>query len=233
VIIRRAAERGHAQLDWLQSWHSFSFADYHDPRYMNFGSLRVINEDVIAPAGGFPTHPHRDMEIITYLLEGQLKHRDSMGNGSVIQPGEVQRMSAGTGILHSEFNPSDESPCHLLQIWIVPDRSGHVPGYEQKRFESGRKRGRLCLVASRDGRDGSVTINQDARLYSALVDGAERIEFEVRPGRKAWIQVARGAVSVKGEALEQGDGCGLENAGTVVLDAGSSAEILLFDLADR
>jgi redox-sensitive bicupin YhaK (pirin superfamily) len=229
--IRKSADRGYADRDWLKSWHSFSFADYYDPRHMQFGALRVINEDIIAPGGGFPTHPHRDMEIITYLLEGELEHKDSMGNGSVIRPGEVQRMSAGTGVLHSEFNPSRDESSHLLQIWIVPDRSGHAPGYEQKRFAVEDKRGRLCLVASDDGRDGSVTIHQDARLYSAFLDEDERIEFALEPGRQCWLQVARGSLAVDGETLHQGDGAALQGDRHVVLDSGRAAEILLFDLA--
>jgi redox-sensitive bicupin YhaK (pirin superfamily) len=229
--IRKSADRGYAERDWLRSWHSFSFAEYYDPRYMHFGPLRVINEDIIAPGGGFPTHPHRDMEIITYLLEGELEHKDSMGNGSVIRPGEVQRMSAGTGVQHSEFNPSPDQPSHLLQIWIVPDRGGHAPGYEQKRFAEGDRRGRLCLVASGDGRDGAVTIHQDAELHSALLDGDESIEFELASARQCWIQVARGSVSVNGRALHQGDGVGLQGGRQIVLDSGHAAEILLFDLA--
>ncbi len=229
--IRKSEDRGYAERDWLKSWHSFSFADYYDPGHMNFGPLRVINEDIIAPDGGFPMHPHRDMEIITYLLDGELEHKDSMGNGSVIRPGEVQRMSAGTGVFHSEFNPSSERASHLLQIWITPDRADHEPGYEQKQFDSAQKRGRLCLVASADGREGSVTIHQDADLFSALLHGEERIEHELAPGRQVWIQVAGGTLTVNGERLEQGDGVALEGAGPIVLDDGSDAEILLFDMA--
>ncbi len=229
--IRKSSERGYAERDWLKSWHSFSFADYYDPQHMNFGPLRVINEDIIAPNGGFPTHPHRDMEIITYLLEGELEHKDSMGNGSVIHPGEVQRMSAGTGVMHSEFNPSDEAPCHLLQIWIVPDRSGHEPGYEQKAFSPESKRGKLRLVASGDGRDGSVRIHQDADLHAALLNGDEAIDLHLSPGRMGWVQVARGSVSLNGEVLQQGDAAALEGGRHIRLDNGSDAEILLFDMA--
>src|SRR5688572_15928397 len=204
--LRRGSERGHARHGWLDSFHSFSFADYHDPAHMGYGPLRVINEDRVQPGMGFGTHGHRDMEIISYVLEGELAHKDSMGNGSVIRPGDVQRLSAGTGISHSEHNASKARPVHFLQIWIVPDRRGHAPGYEQKPFPIEERRGRLRLVASPDGQDGSVTIHQDARVHVANLDGDERAELALAPGRHAWVQVARGSVELNGEPLATGDG---------------------------
>lgn len=229
--IRKAEERGRSKLEWLDSYHTFSFADYYDPQHMAFGPLRVINDDRIAPGRGFGTHPHRDMEIITYVIEGSLEHRDSMGNGSVMRPGDVQRMSAGTGVTHSEFNHSQDEPVHLLQIWILPDARGHQPGYEQVFFGADQKRGRLTLVASGQGREGSVSLNQDADLYAALIDGDERMDFAVREGRFAWLQVARGVVEVNGQRLEHGDGASLAGPATLGIGAGQDAEILLFDLA--
>jgi quercetin 2,3-dioxygenase len=229
--IRRAAERGHANHGWLDSYHSFSFADYYDPDHMGFASLRVINDDTVAPAQGFGTHGHRDMEIITYILDGALEHKDSMGNGSVIRPGDVQRMSAGTGVQHSEFNPSKTEPVHFLQIWIQPDQRGARPGYEEKHFDADSKRGRLRLVASKDGREGSVSLNQDANLYAAVLDGPQRIEHSVAAGRHGYVHVARGSVTVNGEKLNGGDAMKLDGGSKVALESAAQAEILLFDLA--
>lgn len=205
LSIRRANERGHAQHGWLDSFHSFSFADYYDSEHMGFGALRVINEDRVRPGRGFGTHGHRDMEIISYVLEGGLAHEDSMGNGSVIRPGDVQRMSAGTGVTHSEFNASDKEGVHFLQIWIEPSRRGVKPGYEEKRFEAESKRGRLRLIASPDGAEGSVTLHQDARLYASLIDGDDRLEHEVAPGRRIYLHVVRGELEANGEKLGAGD----------------------------
>ncbi|HSO07915.1 MAG TPA: pirin family protein [Pelomicrobium sp.] len=229
--IRRSQERGHANHGWLDSYHTFSFADYYDPRHVHFGALRVINEDRVQPAMGFGTHGHRDMEIISYVLDGGLAHKDSMGNGSVIRPGDVQRMSAGTGVTHSEFNASERELVHFLQIWIVPERQGIAPGYEQKFFGPDDKRGRLRLIASRDGREGSVTIHQDASLYAALVDGDERVTHALAPGRRAYVHVARGAVTANGEPLGAGDALKATGVESIVLEQGSNAEVLVFDLA--
>ncbi|MBV8626443.1 MAG: pirin family protein [Paraburkholderia sp.] len=229
--IRRSAERGHANHGWLDSYHSFSFADYHDPDHVQFGPLRVINEDVIAGGQGFGAHGHRDMEIVTYVLEGVLAHRDSMGNGSTIRHGDVQRMSAGTGVMHSEFNASKDEPVHLLQIWVLPARRGDQPGYEEKHFDDAGKRGRLRVVASPDGRDGSVTIHADASIHAALIDGDERAEYTVPAGRRVYVHVARGALTVNGEALAAGDAAMLSELERVTLDKGEAAEVLLFDLA--
>jgi hypothetical protein len=228
--IRRSDERGHANHGWLDSYHSFSFADYHDPDHMQFGPLRVINEDVIGPGEGFGAHGHRDMEIVTYVLQGALAHKDSMGNGSTIRPGDVQRMSAGTGVMHSEFNASKEDALHLLQIWVLPARRGDAPGYEEKHFDDADKRGRLRVVASPDGRDGSVTIHSDASIHVGLFDGAERADFKVPAGRRVYVQVARGGVTVNGEALVAGDAAMLADVDTVTLEKGNQAEVLLFDL---
>ncbi|WP_144110464.1 pirin family protein [Paraburkholderia sp. BCC1886] len=228
--IRRSAERGHANHGWLDSFHSFSFADYRDPEHVHFGPLRVINEDRVAGGQGFGTHGHRDMEIVTYVLDGALAHRDSMGNGSTIRHGDVQRMSAGTGVQHSEFNASQDETVHLLQIWVLPKRAGDAPGYEEKRFDATEKRGRLRVVASPDGRDGSVTIHSDASIYAALIDGAETAEFAVPPGRLAYVHVARGSLTVNGEALQAGDAAKLSDTATVTLSHGEDAEVLLFDL---
>jgi redox-sensitive bicupin YhaK (pirin superfamily) len=229
--IRRANERGHAQHGWLESRHTFSFADYYDPRHMGFRTLRVINEDWVAPAKGFGTHPHRDMEILTVVLDGALAHQDSKGNGSVIRPDEVQRMSAGTGVTHSELNASKQEPVHLLQIWIVPERDGLPPGYEQRAFPAAERRGRLTLLASRDGRDGSVTVHQDARLWAAVLDPGTAVAHEVAPGRAAWVQVIRGELDVGGTPVEAGDGIAVERAGVLALAARAAAEVLVFDLA--
>ncbi|MDX1376005.1 MAG: pirin family protein [Burkholderiales bacterium] len=228
--VRRAADRGHANHGWLDSWHSFSFADYHDPRHMGFGPLRVINEDRIQPGQGFGTHGHRDMEIISYVLEGALAHKDSMGNGSTIVPGDVQRMSAGRGVLHSEYNHEAAGETHFLQIWIEPQVRGIDPGYEQKRFEPQDKRGRLRLVASPDGREGSVRIHQDAFVYATLLDGAERAAHALAPGRRAYVHLARGRVRVNGETLAAGDALKASDVPEIVLEGGAHAEALLFDL---
>jgi redox-sensitive bicupin YhaK (pirin superfamily) len=232
IAIRRSDERGHADHGWLDTRHTFSFADYHDERFMGFSDLRVINEDRVRPGQGFGTHGHRDMEIISYVLEGELAHRDSMGNGSVIRPGEVQRMSAGTGVRHSEMNPSREHPVHFLQIWIIPSQNGLPPSYEQKAFPEAERRGRLRIVASPDGRDGSVTIHQDATLSLALLSSADRVRHEMRPGRVAWVQVARGEVTVNGNSLRAGDGAAVtdETALEITGEGPHEAEVLLFDL---
>jgi len=230
IELRRAADRGHAQHGWLDSWHSFSFADYHDPAHMGYSALRVINEDRIQPDTGFGTHGHRDMEIVSYVLEGALAHKDSMGTGSTIVPGDVQRMSAGRGVQHSEFNHSKDGVTHFLQIWIEPNVHGIPPGYEQKHFDAASKRGRLRLVASPDGADGSVTIHQDARLYVTLLDGAERASHALAPGRKAYVHVARGALTVNGTPLGAGDALKASGVADVVLEKGEGAEALLFDL---
>ena len=229
--IRKASERGHANHGWLDSHHSFSFADYYDPAHMGFGHLRVINDDRVAAGQGFGTHPHRDMEIISYVLDGALAHKDSMGNGSEMHPGDVQRMSAGTGVTHSEFNPSADNPAHFLQIWILPDAPGHEPGYEQKHFPAAEKRGRLRLVASGEGRDGSVAMNQDVDLHAGLFDGHEAAGFEVAANRQVWIQVARGRIRLNEEALEAGDGVAVTAPGRLEFHAGENAEILLFDMS--
>jgi len=230
ITLRKANERGHADHGWLDSYFSFSFAEYHDPQHMEFSSLRVINEDVVQPGKGFGTHGHRDMEIITYILAGALEHKDSMGNGSVIRPGDVQRMSAGRGVQHSEFNPSPSELVHLLQIWIVPNVRGIEPEYEETHFDAASKRGRLRLIASSEGRDGSVTIHQDASVYAALLDGAERASHALAPGRKAYIHVARGSVTANGNALGAGDALKASGESAIVLECGNNAEILLFDL---
>lgn len=229
--VRRAAERGHLNFGWLDTYHSFSFGDYYDPENMGFASLRVINDDTVEPGKGFGTHGHRDMEIITYILEGALEHKDSMGNGSVIRPGDVQRMSAGTGVQHSEFNPSDSERVHLLQIWIEPDTARVRPSYEEKHFDADSKRGRLRLVASRDGREGSVSIQQDAEIYAALLDGVGSIEHIIAPGRKVYVHVARGSVTANGEHLDGGDALKLSGEPKLKLENAEKAEILLFDLA--
>jgi quercetin 2,3-dioxygenase len=230
ITVRKSNERGHAERGWLESYHSFSFADYYDPRNMGFRSLRVINEDWIRGGVGFPTHPHKDMEIITYVLEGSLAHKDSMGNGSAIGPGDVQRMSAGTGVTHSEFNASETETAHLLQIWILPERPGLTPSYEEKIFPDEEKRGRLRLIASGDSREGSVHLNQDADVYVTLLEGGQTVTHTLAQGRGAWVQVARGSVTVNGQALEQGDAAAIEKEAAVSLTGVESAEVLLFDL---
>ena len=227
---RRSEDRGHAEHGWLTSHHTFSFADYLDPGEMGFGPLRVINDDLVQPGMGFGTHGHRDMEIITYVLDGALEHKDSMGNGSVIRRGQVQRMSAGTGVRHSEFNPSRSEPVHFLQIWIEPDRRNVAPGYEELEVPESTRRGRLRLVASPDGADGSATIHQDARVHAALLDGDERVEHAIDAGRRCYVHVARGAVSVNGEKLSGGDGARITDESRIVLSDATDAEVLLFDL---
>ena len=231
VTVRKSDDRGKANFGWLQSRHSFSFGHYYDPGHMGFGPLRVINEDRVAPGGGFPTHPHRDMEIISYVLDGALEHKDSLGTGSVIRPGDVQRMSAGSGVRHSEYNASSKEPVHFLQIWIIPEREGLKPGYEQKGFEAAEKRGKLRLIGSRSGRDGSVTIHQDADLYATLLERGESVTHALKAGRSAWVQVASGSIAVNGQKLEAGDGMAVEGAGDLYLEAEASAEVLLFDMA--
>jgi redox-sensitive bicupin YhaK (pirin superfamily) len=231
ISIRPASERGHVDHGWLDTYHTFSFADYWDPRHMSFGPLRVINEDRVAPAMGFPTHPHRDMEILTYVLEGELSHKDSMGNGSTMRPGEVQRMSAGTGVRHSERNPSSESPLHFLQIWIFPEREGLPAGYEQKTFSREQRQGRLLLIGSRDGRAGSVTIHQDVDLYTGLLKTGASVEQALAEGRHAWVQLARGGVRLNGEALAAGDGAAVSSELRLRIESTSDAELLLFDLS--
>ena len=228
--IRKATERGHADHGWLNTYHTFSFAGYYDQKQMGFRELRVINEDRVQPKEGFPTHPHRDMEIITYVLEGALEHKDSMGNGSVIRPGEVQRMSAGTGITHSEFNHSGSELVHFLQIWIVPEKEGIAPSYEQTFFPDEEKRKNLRLIASRDGRYGSVTINQDVNLYAALLEQGEAIAHVIPEGRHAWLQVARGSVEINGQHLEEGDGAAVSDENQLIVTGREKAEVLLFDL---
>jgi quercetin 2,3-dioxygenase len=227
---RNAEDRGHANHGWLDSWHSFSFADYHDPAHVQFSVLRVINEDRVQPAQGFPTHGHRDMEIVSYVLAGELEHKDSLGTGSVIRPGDVQRMSAGRGVLHSEFNPSPSAPVHFLQIWLLPAERGLPASYEQKYFAPEEKRGRLRLIASPDGVAGSVVVRQDVRLYAALLDGAEVATLPLATGRKAYVHVARGGVDVNGMTLQAGDALKLEQEPAVRLAAGQGAEVLVFDL---
>jgi hypothetical protein len=233
IVVRKAEHRGHADHGWLDTWHTFSFADYHDPAEMGWGALRVINEDRVQPGKGFDTHGHRDMEIITYVLEGALQHRDSMGNGTRIVPHEVQRMSAGRGVMHSEVNPSDRDPVHLLQIWIQPKLTGVPPSYEQKYFSPEEKRGVLRLVASGNGRDGSVQIQQDADLYASLLEAGERVGLDLEPGRLAYLHVARGNAKLNGQALGAGDGAKVSDERTLIVEANGPAELLLFDLPAR
>jgi redox-sensitive bicupin YhaK (pirin superfamily) len=228
--IRRSSERGYADHGWLKSYHTFSFADYYDPEHISFGALRVINEDSVDAGMGFGTHGHRDMEIITYVLEGELAHKDSMGTGATIRPGDVQRMSAGRGVQHSEFNPSEDKPAHFLQIWIMPDQRGVTPSYEQKHFAAEEKRGKLRLIASRDGADGSVRIHQDAKVYAGLFDGNEQAEFSVGSQRQVYVQVARGSITANGNVLNAGDAIGLSGVSTLSLSKGDGAEVLVFDL---
>lgn len=241
IRIRRSKERGHAQHGWLESFHTFSFAGYHDPEHMGFRDLRVINEDRVQPSKGFDTHSHRDMEILTYVIDGALEHKDSLGNGSVMRPGDVQRMSAGTGVTHSEYNHSDRELVHFLQIWILPEREGIDPSYEQKLFPAQDRRGRLRLVASPDARDGSVRVHQDVALRAGLLDAGETVHHDLAKGRHAWVQVVRGQVDLtsrkdgkpgsKGTALDAGDGAAVSDEPRVVLHALAPAEVLVFDLA--
>ena len=228
--IRRSNERGHANHGWLESFHTFSFADYFDPQHVQVGPLRVINEDRVAAGQGFGTHGHRDMEIISYVLDGELAHKDSMGNGSTIRPGDVQRMSAGSGVRHSEFNPSSTQPVHFLQIWIQPNAQGIQPSYEEKRFSVQEKRGRLRIIASPDQAEGSVLIHQDARVYAGLFDGEESATLNVQPGRTLYVHVARGTVTANGTVLNDGDAVTLKDAKALVLKDGRQAEVLVFDL---
>jgi hypothetical protein len=231
LTIRKANERGHADHGWLDSHHTFSFADYYDPRHMGFRGLRVINDDTVGPGHGFGTHGHRDMEIISYVLDGALAHKDSMGTGSVIRPGDVQRMSAGSGVRHSELNPSDSEKVHFLQIWILPDAQGIAPSYAQKTFSDEDKRGKLRLIASPGGRDGSVSINADADVYATLLDAGQRVSLDLRSGRGAWVHVARGEVTVNGKRLQTGDGASTETAGKLEIEGAAASEVLVFDLA--
>jgi len=231
ITVRKSEARGHANHGWLDSYHTFSFASYYDPNYMNFRSLRVINEDFVSPGKGFGTHGHSDMEIITYVLEGALEHKDSLGTGAVIKPGEVQRMTAGTGIQHSEFNHSQTDPVHLLQIWLLPDTKGLSPSYEQRDFPLAERRGKLRLVAARDARDGAVKVHQDVDLYAAVLDKGSRVSHALQPNRHAWVQVARGSVLLNGLTLENGSAAAVSGETEVVIDAAEDAEFLLFDLA--
>ena len=231
ISIRKAKERGHFDHGWLDTYHTFSFDQYYDPAHMHFRSLRVINEDSVAAAHGFPMHSHRDMEIITYILAGALEHRDSMGNGSVIRPGDVQRMTAGTGVSHSEFNPSRDEACHLLQIWIMPNARNLTPGYEQKFFADDERKGKLRLIASANGEDGAVTINQDARVYASLLDAGQSITQAFDQNRYAWLQLARGSVTVNDTQLTAGDGAAISKESRVEISAAEDSEFLLFDLA--
>ena len=233
ITLRRSEERGHFNHGWLDTYHTFSFSSYYDPDHMGFRALRVINDDRVDPGEGFPTHPHRDMEIITYVLEGALEHKDSMGTGSVIRPGDVQRMSAGTGVTHSEFNHSRKEKVHLLQIWILPGQLRLTPSYEQKAFSEADKRGKLRLVGSTDGREGSVTVHQDVALYATLLGAGESVSHELKPGRHAWVHVARGSLTLNGQTLSAGDGAAVSDEAKVTLAASGDglAEALLFDLA--
>jgi hypothetical protein len=231
IAIRPAEERGVADYGWLDTRYSFSFADYHDPRYMGFRALRVINDDRIAPSGGFPTHGHRDMEIVTYVLDGALEHKDSLGSGGIVKPGGVQRMSAGTGIRHSEYNPSSDEALRLLQIWILPERAGLQPEYEQRDFPIERRRGRLCPIAAPDGRDGAFTIHQDVAIFAAVLAPSESVRHELAPDRFGWIQMAKGAMTVNGQQLREGDGAAFAEEPVLSMVAATPAEFLLFDLA--
>ncbi|MCC6995737.1 MAG: pirin family protein [Deltaproteobacteria bacterium] len=229
--IRRASERGHADHGWLESFHTFSFADYYDAQHMGFRALRVINDDRVAPGRGFGTHPHSDMEIISYVLDGALEHKDSMGTGSVIRPGDVQRMTAGTGVRHSEHNPSPTEPVHFLQIWLLPERRGLQPSYQQRSFPATERQGKLRVVAARDGRDGAITVHQDVVLLAGLLAPGERTSYTLAPARHGWLHVARGVVKLDGEQLSSGDAAAFSAAGKLDLEGVEAAEVLLFDLA--
>lgn len=231
ITLRRAHERGHANHGWLDTYHTFSFASYRDPAHVHFRALRVMNEDVVQPGQGFGTHPHDNMEIVTYVLSGALEHRDSMGNGEVLRPGEFQRMSAGTGITHSEFNPSADEPVHLYQVWLFPERKGIEPSYEQKRFDEAERRNRLRLVAARDGEDGALAIHADARIYLATLDRGRSVRPAIAPGRHAWLQVLRGGVALNGQAMSSGDGAAVSGEASLTIEAADDAEVMLFDLA--
>ncbi len=230
LALRKSEQRGKANFGWLDSRHSFSFGHYYDPAHMGFGPLRVINEDRVAPGGGFPAHPHSNMEILSYVLEGALEHKDNIGTGSVIRPGDVQRMSAGSGVRHSEFNASKTEPVHFLQIWVIPEKEGIEPSYEQKSFSAEEKRGRLRLIGSRDGREGSVTIHQDVDLYATVLKAGETVTHTLADGRCGWVQVARGAALLNGTALEAGDGVAVTTSGVLTLEGTDDAEVLLFDM---
>ena len=231
ITIRRSEQRGHFDHGWLDTYHTFSFADYHDVRYMGFKSLRVINEDRVAPGQGFGRHPHRDMEILTYVLSGELEHRDSMGNGEVIRPGEVQYMAAGTGVEHSEFNPSKTDPVHLMQIWIMPDRRGVKPRYEQRKFPTLSDAGHMTLLASPDGRDGSIQINQDALVLATGLRSGQSAKYILSAGRGAWLQILRGSVTLNAQALASGDGASISEEPSLTIQANNAAEAMLFDMA--
>ena len=231
ITIRRASDRGHANHGWLDTYHTFSFASYRDPKHVHFRALRVMNEDVVAPGQGFGTHPHDNMEIVTYVLEGALEHRDSMGNGEVLRPGEFQRMSAGTGITHSEFNPSPTMPVHLYQIWLIPQQDGIEPSYEQKRFDEVERQNRLRLVASPDAAEGSLLIHQDARIFLSSLDAGKQVTHELDAGRHAWLQVLRGKVVINGQALQTSDGAAVSDETALEIEASDDAEVMLFDLA--
>jgi quercetin 2,3-dioxygenase len=231
ITVRKAEERGQTRIDWLESYHSFSFAEYYDPAHMGFRTLRVINDDRIAAGGGFGTHPHRDMEIVTYVVSGALEHKDSLGNGSTIRPGDAQRMSAGTGIRHSEYNHSRSEPVHLLQIWILPERAGLPPGYEQRTFAPADLRGTLRLIASRQGAEGAVTVHQDVALYAGRLAPRENASLSLKPGRHAWVQVARGSIDLNGTPLADGDGAAVSAEQRLEVAAQTDAEVLAFDLA--
>lgn len=230
ISIRKSEDRGHFDLGWLDTYHTFSFDQYYDPAHMHFRSLRVLNEDRVQPSNGFPTHSHRDMEILTYILSGELEHSDSMGNGSVIRPGDVQRMSAGSGVSHSEFNPSGTETVHLLQIWILPERHGLPPSYEEKHFSDEERRGRLRLIAANDGRDGAVTIHQDVKVYAAVLEAGQSVVHPLDENRHAWLQVARGTITLNEVELKQGDGARVSRESELRITAGGPAEMLLFDL---
>ncbi len=231
IALRKAEERGHFDMGWLNTYHTFSFSEYYDPNFMGFRQLRVINEDRVQSGMGFGTHPHRDMEIISYVLEGELGHKDSMGNGSTIKPGEVQRMSAGTGITHSEYNYSKDELVHFLQIWVTPAQRGLTPSYEQKFFSQEDKQGKLRLVASPDGRDGSVTIHQDTKLFASVLDKGQTVEYRLEPGRYGWLQVVRGGITLNGQTLGVSDGAAVHEERVLTITADDKAEFLLFDLA--
>jgi redox-sensitive bicupin YhaK (pirin superfamily) len=230
LALRKSDDRGKANFGWLDSRHSFSFGHYHDPAHMGFGALRVINEDKVAPGGGFPTHPHSNMEILSYVLEGALEHRDNIGTGSVIRPGDVQRMTAGSGVRHSEFNASNTDPVHFLQIWVIPEKQGLKPSYEQKSFSVEEKRGKLRLVGSRDGRENSVTIHQDVDLYATVLKAGEAVSHTIADERGAWVQVVRGAAILNGTRLDAGDGVAVSRSGTLALEGAGDTEVLLFDM---
>jgi len=231
ITIRKAEERGHFNHGWLDTYHTFSFADYYDPAHMGFGHLRVINQDRVKPSRGFPTHGHEDMEIISYVLEGALEHKDSMGNGSIIRPGDVQRMSAGTGVTHSEYNPSSTELVHFLQIWILPDKRSLAPSYEQKSYPDGQKRAQLRLIASQDGHAGSVTVHQNIRVFATLLGAGEQATYSVPPGRRAWLQVARGSLQLNGVPMKEGDGAAIKDERELRIEGDKDGEALLFDLA--